>query len=118
MNDDRKIICDIISEMLDNPDKCGIYPTTRCYDKLEQYIKDIREKKVGKKIEVIIEILERNGDYPKKEARRVSIRNHSECGGWAIIKVGEDEDFTINIGEMRDALRRVIGLKTDDKLGE
>ena len=25
----------IISEMLDNPDKCGIYPTTECFRKLD-----------------------------------------------------------------------------------
>jgi len=43
--DDRKVICDIISEMLDNPDENEIYPTTRCYDKLEKYIKDVREGK-------------------------------------------------------------------------
>lgn len=38
MSDHRKEICRIISEMLDNPDEIGIYPTTRCYDRLEQYI--------------------------------------------------------------------------------
>ena len=30
----RKEICKIVSEMLDNPDKCGIYPTTKCYNEL------------------------------------------------------------------------------------
>lgn len=34
----RKEICDAISEMLDNPDDCGIYPTTKCYDRLETFI--------------------------------------------------------------------------------
>ena len=34
----RKDVCDIISEMLDNPDEHGIYPTGRCYDRLESYI--------------------------------------------------------------------------------
>jgi hypothetical protein len=43
--DDRQVVCDIISEMLDDPDEYGIYPTTRCYDKLEQYIKNVREGK-------------------------------------------------------------------------
>lgn len=33
--DIRGEICKIISEMLDNPGECGIYQTTRCYDKLE-----------------------------------------------------------------------------------
>lgn len=31
----RGQICRIISAMLDNPDKYGIYPTTKCYDELE-----------------------------------------------------------------------------------
>jgi hypothetical protein len=37
--DVRGEVCKIISEMLDNPDEYGIYPTTRCYDKLESFIK-------------------------------------------------------------------------------
>ncbi len=35
MKDNRQIVCDIISEMLDNPDEHGIYPTTEAYNKLE-----------------------------------------------------------------------------------
>ncbi len=35
---DRTEICNIISEMLDNPNKYGIYPTGRAYDKLEKYM--------------------------------------------------------------------------------
>ena|SRR3990167_268480 len=38
MNDVRGDICRIISAMLDSPDEYGIYPTTKCYDALEQYI--------------------------------------------------------------------------------
>jgi len=44
MNDHRQKICDIISEMLDNPDEYGIFPTTIAYDKLEEYIKSIERK--------------------------------------------------------------------------
>ncbi len=35
--DHRQEIYKAISEMLDNPDECGIYPTTKCYDRLEAY---------------------------------------------------------------------------------
>ncbi len=42
MNKDRTFICETISNMLDNPNQYGIYPTTECYDKLEQYIEQIR----------------------------------------------------------------------------
>jgi len=33
----RTEIYKAISEMLDHPDKIGIYPTTKCYDRLENY---------------------------------------------------------------------------------
>lgn len=35
MNDLRKIIVNATSEMLDNPDEHGIYPTTKFYERLE-----------------------------------------------------------------------------------
>jgi len=37
--DYRKKICVIISKMLDNPDEYEIYPTAKCYDELEAFIK-------------------------------------------------------------------------------
>lgn len=42
MDDDRKIICGVISEMLDNPDECGIYPTGIAYDKIEAHCANLR----------------------------------------------------------------------------
>jgi len=42
MSKDRAVICDIISEMLDNPDEVGIYQTGKAYDKLEEYIRVAR----------------------------------------------------------------------------
>ena len=47
-NDIRDCVCTIISEMLDNPDKNEIYPTTRCYDRLEQYIQTKIDQEVKK----------------------------------------------------------------------
>lgn len=44
MDKDRKVIYEIISEMLDNPDEHGIYPTTRAYDRLEQLIEAARNE--------------------------------------------------------------------------
>lgn len=46
-NNDRGVICKIISEMLDNPDKSGVYPTSTCYTRLEHYIKQVRMEAVG-----------------------------------------------------------------------
>ena len=42
MENDRKVIYNIISEMLDNPNSQGIYPIDKAYDDLEKYIKTIR----------------------------------------------------------------------------
>ena len=44
MEKDRQEICEAISEMLDNPDASGIYPTTKCFDRLELYMKKLRKK--------------------------------------------------------------------------
>lgn len=38
MGKDRTAICEIISEMLDNPLECEIFKTTRAYNKLEALI--------------------------------------------------------------------------------
>ena len=42
-DDDRQVICNIISNMLDHPDEHGIYPTTKAYNELEEYIAKIRQ---------------------------------------------------------------------------
>jgi len=47
MEKDRTVICKIISNMLDNPDKSGIYPTSTCYTSLELYIEQVRIEALG-----------------------------------------------------------------------
>jgi|SRR3990167_2783386 len=42
MDKDKIAICKIISDMLDNPDESGIYPTSTCYTRLEEYIAGVR----------------------------------------------------------------------------
>jgi hypothetical protein len=44
---DRAAICEIISEMLDNPRECEIYQTTRAYDKLEALVHGARIEALG-----------------------------------------------------------------------
>ncbi|MFW5872135.1 MAG: hypothetical protein ACOCUT_03425 [bacterium] len=44
MKEDRTAIYKIISDMLDNPDKYGIYPTSTAYTRLEHYIEKVRTK--------------------------------------------------------------------------
>ena len=46
MNKDREAICKIISKMLDNPDKSGIYPTSTAYTELEHYIESVRSDEI------------------------------------------------------------------------
>ena len=47
MDKDRTAICKIISNMLDNPDKHGIYPTSTAYTRLEHYIEGVRAEALG-----------------------------------------------------------------------
>jgi len=44
---DRNEIYEIISEMLDNPDEFGIYPTTKCFQDLEDLLRKVRFEAVG-----------------------------------------------------------------------
>ena len=40
----------IISEMLDNPDECGIYPTTKCFEELDK----LYDKLVGSLLNILV----------------------------------------------------------------
>jgi len=47
MDKDRTAICNIISDMLDKPDDCDIYPTSTAYTRLEHYIEGVRAEAIG-----------------------------------------------------------------------
>ena len=47
MDKDRTAICKIISDMLDNPNEHGIYPTSTAYARLEHYIEGARAEAIG-----------------------------------------------------------------------
>ncbi len=47
MDIDRVEICNIISEMLDNPDESGIYSTSTAYTRLEHYCEKVRVEAIG-----------------------------------------------------------------------
>lgn len=64
MDKDRRKICTIISNMLDNPDKCGIYPTSTAYTELEHYIKGVRIEAIGWAHAYFCAVLDR-GDDPR-----------------------------------------------------
>lgn len=44
---DRTAICNIISDMLDDPDEHGIYHTSTAYTRLEHYIEGVRAEAIG-----------------------------------------------------------------------
>ena len=47
VSQDRSAICDIISEMLDEPSDGGIYRTTRAYNKMEALLQAARAQAAG-----------------------------------------------------------------------
>ena len=47
MKKDRTAICNVMSELLDNPDESGIYPTTKAYDALEAIVEGARVEAIG-----------------------------------------------------------------------
>lgn len=47
MDVDRTVVCNIISDMLDNPNEHGIYPTSTAYARLEHYIEGVRAEAIG-----------------------------------------------------------------------
>ena len=62
MEKDRTAIVDIISNMLDNPDKSGIYPTSTAYARLEHYIEQVRIKALGWMHSDACGLLDQGGD--------------------------------------------------------
>jgi len=72
---DRSKICEIISEMLDNPDESGIYPTTAAYNKLEQLISDVRSEAVVWMFNECYNFLQNGGDLIHLEKRIKELKN-------------------------------------------
>jgi len=48
----------IVSDMLDHPDKNGIYPTSKCYQKLYEFVMSQKKKARQETIDKVVEILE------------------------------------------------------------
>jgi len=80
MQIDRTAICDIISEMLDNPDKIGIYPTTVCFDKLEKYTEGVRAEAIGWTHSDNCICLDNSGDPRKKNVPEMFERAKDDLG--------------------------------------
>jgi len=47
MDKDRTAICTIISDMFEDVDENGIYPTTRAFGRLKTYIEGVRAEAIG-----------------------------------------------------------------------
>ena len=74
MDKDRIEICNIISKMLDNPDKYGIYPTTDAYDALEKHIEGVRMEALGWAYADACVALDNGQDYRQIEAPSIFAR--------------------------------------------
>lgn len=73
VSDDRGLICDIISVMLDNADGNGIYPTAYCYGRLEQLLADARTKLLDEtmmRLRDMVKIQGRKGNWDYDEYMR------------------------------------------------
>lgn len=62
MDKDRVEICKIMSDMLDNPDSSGIYPTSTAYTRLEHYIETQRIGALGWALADCCIALDKGGD--------------------------------------------------------
>jgi hypothetical protein len=80
MDKDRTEICRIISEMLDNPRECEIYPTSKAYDELEKYIEGIRIEALGWAYADAYTVLDNGQDYRKVEIPSIIERATKDLG--------------------------------------
>jgi hypothetical protein len=62
MEKDRTAICEIISQMLDNPVD-GIYPTTTAFDLLEHYVSCARHEGTPGPKEELVEMTKKYNEY-------------------------------------------------------
>ena len=80
----------IVSDMLDNPDKNGIYPTSECYRKLYDFVVAQKEKAISQREQEIVEDVEKlmepnlGGDSFEVEAR--ILRNFGRKEALSILK--------------------------------
>jgi len=58
----RSKICELMSAMLDNPDKYGIYPTSEFMSKMEDYCLELRHEAIGWTWAEACSILDKNKD--------------------------------------------------------
>ncbi len=70
MERDRNEIVRIISEMLDNQVN-DIYPTTKCYDELENYIDSVRHETMGWIYAQACNLLDENKDIREIEVPEI-----------------------------------------------
>ena len=81
MDKDRTAICKIISDMLDEPDKHGIYHTSTAYTKLEHYIEGVRAEAIGWAHADACVAMDRHEDYRLKEVPEILERAKRDFNG-------------------------------------
>jgi hypothetical protein len=78
----------IVSNMLDHPDKNGIYPTSKCYQNLYEFVVAQKEKACQQERERIIEKLEK---MRKNLPDKISVKIDVEHGFNAIKGLGYNQ---------------------------
>jgi len=66
---------EIISSMLDNPNKIGIYPTTKCFEKLDKLIQELQREAFEAGRELIGAALPHTFTYDRFEDYLKSLEN-------------------------------------------
>lgn len=83
MDRDRIAICNIIGEMLGNPDKQGngIYPTSTAYTKLELYIEGVRMEAIGWAYSYACDALDKGKEIRTMEVPEIIERARKDLAG-------------------------------------
>ena len=75
---DRSNVHKIIEQMLENPDKHGIYPTTMAYNKLEKLLREVRTEAVDWAWEEACTDVEMDCDILKRDKKMLYTKANKE----------------------------------------
>lgn len=93
MKQDRAAIHTIIGDMLGNPDKRGIYPTSTAFQRLELYIEQQRINALGWTLADCCLALDNGDDPPLADIPGQIARMQKELGGQQISEDQYQEDL-------------------------
>lgn len=104
---DRRNVCDVISEMLDNPNEHGIYPTSLAYARLISLIQDARIEAIGWAHADDCVDMDHDRDPRKKDMTDLLKRAKED--------LGFEEDLDIVIGQAKRSFAQGDGDRPEDQ---